>query len=127
MSFICDSINPFRSKPKPNNPQENQLINNPNNNIIPYRNNNLSQSMRVSGNNQLDQINSGNNLYNSTNNVSNSQLRRSSFDGKINENKVIPLKRNLSSSGVLKPSKRDKKYNKVLKNGKLLKNIVFTR
>lgn len=127
MSFICDSINPFRSKPKPNNPQENQLINNPNNNIIPYRNNNLSQSMRVSGNNQLDQINSGNNLYNSTNNVSNSQLRRSSFDGKINENKVIPLKRNLSSSGVLKPSKRDKKYNKVLKNGKLLKNIDVNR
>ena len=127
MSFICDSINPFRSKPKPNNPQENQLINNPNNNIIPYRNNNLSQSMRVSGNNQLDQINSGNNLYNSTNNISNSQLRRSSFDGKINENKVIPLKRNLSSSGVLKPSKRDKKYNKVLKNGKLLKNIDVNR
>ena len=62
MSFICDSINPFRSKPKPNNPQENQLNNNPNNNIIPYRNNNLSQSMRVSGNNHLDQINSGNNL-----------------------------------------------------------------
>ena len=127
MSFICDSINPFRSKPKPNNPQENQLNNNPNNNIIPYRNNNLSQSMRVSGNNQLDQINSGNNLYNSTNNISNSQVRRSSFDGKINENKVIPLKRNLSSSGVLKPSKRDKKFNKVLKNGKLLKNIDVNR
>ena len=127
MSFICDSINPFRSKPKPNNPQKNQLINNPNNNIIPYRNNNLSQSMRVSGNNHLDQINSGNNLYNSTNNISNSQVRRSSFDGKINENKVIPLKRNLSSSGVLKPSKRDKKFNKVLKNGKLLKNIDVNR
>ena len=37
------------------------------------------------------------------------------------------MKRNLSSSGVLKPSKRDKKYNKVLKNGKLLKNIDVNR
>ena len=37
------------------------------------------------------------------------------------------VKRNLSSSGVLKPSKRDKKYDKVIKNGKKIKNIDINR
>ena len=127
MSFVCDSINPFRKKSNPNTSRENQLNNNPTNNIIPYKNNKLSQSMRVRGSNQLEQLDSGNNLNNSNINNSSTQVRRSSFDVKINENKIIPLKRNLSSSGVLKPSKRDKKFNKVLKNGKVLKNIDVNR
>ena len=127
MSFVCDSINPFRKNRKSNTSKDNQLINNSTNNIIPYRNNNLSQSMRISGNNQLSQLNSINNQNYNNNNNHHSQARKSSFDGKIHENKIIPLKRNLSSSGVLKESKRDKKYNKVLKNGKILKNIDVNR
>ena len=112
--------------------QNNLLTNNPNNTINQEGNNMLYQNLLKNKNNPSVPLNSTNYINNNVNNSN----RNASFDTNINNNrncktiyvnKDSNLKRNLSSSGILKPSKRNKKFDKVLKNGKKLKNIDINR
>ena len=97
-------------------PQNNQLIYYPINYIYP---NITSQSMILNQNNPLNLLSSNNNINKSINSISASDRKNGS---NLNKSKI-----SLSSSGILKKSKRDKKYNRVLKNGKKLKNIDLNR
>ena len=97
-------------------PQNNQLIYYPINYIYP---NITSQSMILNQNNPLNLLSSNNNINKSINSISASDRKNGS---NLNKFKI-----SLSSSGILKKSKRDKKYNRVLKNGKKLKNIDLNR
>ena len=97
-------------------PQNNQLIYYPINYIYP---NITSQSMILNQNNPLNLLSSNNNINKSINSISASDRKNGS---NLNNSKI-----SLSSSGILKKSKRDKKYNRVLKNGKKLKNIDLNR
>ena len=112
--------------------QNNLLTNNPNNTINHEENNMLYKNLLKNKNNPSVPLNSTNYINNNVNNSN----RNASFDTNINNNrncktiyvnKDSNLKRNLSSSGILKPSKRNKKFDKVLKNGKKLKNIDINR
>ena len=79
-----------------------------------YQNNTLANRRS----NSLDKIkNFFSNLFKSTNNQSSIQKSNS-----INNFSTIS-KRRFESSGKLKPSSRARKFNKVIKNGKLIKNI----
>ena len=97
-------------------PKNNQLIYYPINYIYP---NITSQSMILNQNNPLNLLSSNNNINKSINSISASDRKNGS---NLNKSKI-----SLSSSGILKKSKRDKKYNRVLKNGKKLKNIDLNR
>ena len=97
-------------------PQNNQLIYYPINYIYP---NITSQSMILNQNNPLNLLSTNNNINKSINSISASDRKNGS---NLNKSKI-----SLSSSGILKKSKRDKKYNRVLKNGKKLKNIDLNR
>ena len=97
-------------------PQNNQLIYYPINYIYP---NITSQSMILNQNNPLNLLSSNNNINKSINSISASDRK--------NGSNLYKSKISLSSSGILKKSKRDKKYNRVLKNGKKLKNIDLNR
>ena len=97
-------------------PQNNQLTHHPINYIYP---NITSQSMILNQNNPLNLLSSNNNINKSINSISASDRKNGS---NLNKSKI-----SLSSSGILKKSKRDKKYNRVLKNGKKLKNIDLNR
>ena len=112
--------NPYtdRSNPKENN----LLLYNSYNNINPNKSVDFYQSMKNNQYNQIGPLNLNNNMskYSSKTAVDN---RGKTLDKKLDKNNVDMVKRNLSSSGVLKPSKRDKKYDKVIKNGKKIKNI----
>ena len=112
--------------------QNNLLTNNQNNTINHEENNMLYKNLLKNKNNPSVPLNSTNYINNNVNNSN----RNASFDTNINNNrncktiyvnKDSNLKRNLSSSGILKPSKRNKKFDKVLKNGKKLKNIDINR
>ena len=112
--------------------RNNLLTNNQNNTINHEENNMLYKNLLKNKNNPSVPLNSTNYINNNVNNSN----RNASFDTNINNNrncktiyvnKDSNLKRNLSSSGILKPSKRNKKFDKVLKNGKKLKNIDINR
>ena len=112
--------------------QNNLLTNNPNNTINHEENNMLYKNLLKNKNNPSVPLNSTTYINNNVNNSN----RNASFDTNKNNNrncktiyvnKDSNLKRNLSSSGILKPSKRNKKFDKVLKNGKKLKNIDINR
>ena len=116
------------------------LMNNSYNyNFSTINNNNLYMNRNISQNNTLNAnpIKSVNiSKYDSTtyNN------RKSSFDNKYNYNNISQNtnllrnqksfssnKRSILSSGILKPSRRNKKYDKVIKNGIKIKNIDINR
>lgn len=116
MNFLSNSARYEPYKNQLNNSQNNQLLYNSYNNIQTPTNNILNQNVMVNPNNLYNSVNitskSNNSLILSQNN--NINLQRS-------------FNRKLSSSGILKASTRNKKFDKVLKNGKKLKNIDINR
>ena len=94
-----------------------------NQNLTNY-NHNLPNSLNLTNNNSnYSSLTYVNNRTNSLN--KNNDLNKNSQP--INNGKIDREKRNLSSSGILKASRRSKKYDKVLKKGKKLKNIDVNR
>jgi serine/threonine protein phosphatase PrpC len=85
-----------------------------------------SQSVILNKSNPSNLLNSNNNNNKSFNTIS-ANDKRNLLDDKKNGSNLDKSKFNLSSSGILKISKRDKKYNRVLKNGKKLRNIDLNR
>lgn len=116
MNLLSNSARYEPYKNQLNNSQNNQLLYNSYNNIQTPTNNILNQNVMVNPNNLYNSVNitskSNNSLILSQNN--NINLQRS-------------FNRKLSSSGILKASTRNKKFDKVLKNGKKLKNIDINR
>ena len=129
--------NPARYEPninQINTPKNNQLLYNAYNNIYP-ENNNLNNNLMTNRNSLPSslKLTTNNSNFSTLSHVNN---RKNSLDEKFDSNKKNNLiyigkadkvKRNLSSSGILKASRRDKKYDKVIKKGKKLKNIDLNR
>ena len=126
MSLQGNSLNnnPYANRLNPK--ENNLLLYNSYNNINTNKSIDFYQSLKNNQYNQIGPLNLNNNMskYSSKTAVDN---RGKTLDKKLNKNNVDRVKRNLSSSGVLKPSKRDKKYDKVIKNGKKIKNIDINR
>ena len=117
-----------------NNQQNNLLLYNQNNVLNQAGNNMLYQNLLMNQNNPKVPLYLTANMNNNTN--LNMLSRNASSDSNINfnknsktidVNKELREKRHLSSSGILKPSKRNKRFDRVLKNGKKLKNIDINR
>ena len=117
-----------------NNQQNNLLLYNQNNALNQAGNNLLYQNLLMNQNNPSVPLYLTTNINNNTN--LNMLSRNASSDSNINfnknsktidVNKELREKRHLSSSGILKPSKRNKRFDRVLKNGKKLKNIDINR
>ncbi len=113
-------------------PQNNLLLYNAYNNINQGKNDTLNLNMLNSKTSSVNPIYLTTNNNNST--ITNN--RKGSLDKKfypskkyqtIDINDPSRAKRNLSSSGVLKLSRRNHRFDRVLKNGKKLKNIDINR
>ena len=114
MSYFGNTTHLFPNNSKTEIIQNNQLMNNQINYVYP---NITSQSVIMNKGNLIKEFYADNNInnFNNTNNL------RNSFNGNMNRNK------SLLSSGKLKISRRNQKYNRVIKNGKKLKNIDLNR
>ena len=123
MSYFGNSTQFFPNNNKTQIIQNKQLLNNPINYIYP---NITSQSVILNKGNLINEFNAYNNI-NKSHNTFFAHNRPSSFDANMNGSKLNLSKKNLISSGKLKISKRDKKYNRVIKNGRKLKNIDINR
>lgn len=119
MSYFGNSTNLFPNTNKTQIIPNKQLLSNPINYIDP---NITSQSMILKKGNLLNEFNANNNINKSFNTIFD-RNRKNSFDENMNKN----IKKSLLSSGKLKISRRDKKYNRVIKNGRKLKNIDLNR
>ena len=123
MSYFGNSTQFFPNYNKTQIIQNKQLLNNPINYIYP---NITSQSVILNKGNLINEFNAYNNI-NKSHNTFFAHNRPSSFDANMNGSKLNLSTKNLISSGKLKISKRDKKYNRVIKNGRKLKNIDLNR
>ena len=114
MSYFGNTTYLFPNNSKTQIIQNNQLMNNQINYVYP---NITSQSVIMNKGNLIKEFYADNNInnFNNTNNL------RNSFNGNMIRNK------SLLSSGKLKISRRNQKYNRVIKNGKKLKNIDLNR
>ena len=114
MSYFGNTTHLFPNNSKTEIIQNNQLMNNQINYVYP---NITSQSVIMNKGNLIKEFYADNNInnFNNTNNL------RNSFNGNMIRNK------SLISSGKLKISRRNQKYNRVIKNGKKLKNIDLNR
>ena len=114
MSYFGNTTYLFPNNSKTEIIQNNQLMNNQINYVYP---NITSQSVIMNKGNLIKEFYADNNInnFNNTNNL------RNSFNGNMIRNK------SLISSGKLKISRRNQKYNRVIKNGKKLKNIDLNR
>ena len=119
MSYFGNSTNLFPNTNKTAIIPNNQLLNNQINYIYP---NITSQSVIMNKGNLINEFNINNSLNKPYSTIPANNLRHS-FNGNMN----INIKKSLLSSGQLKLSRRDKKYNRVIKNGKKLKNIDLNR
>ena len=119
MSYFGNSTNIFPNTNKTAIIPNNQLLNNQINYIYP---NITSQSVIMNKGNLINEFNINNSLNKPYSTIPANNLRHS-FNGNMN----INIKKSLLSSGQLKLSRRDKKYNRVIKNGKKLKNIDLNR
>ena len=114
MSYFGNTTHLFPNNSKTEIIQNNQLMNNQINYVYP---NITSQSVIMNKGNLIKEFYADNNI----NNFYNTNNLRNSFNGNMNRNK------SLISSGKLKISRRNQKYNRVIKNGKKLKNIDLNR
>ena len=114
MSYFGNTTHLFPNNSKTEIIQNNQLMNNQINYVYP---NITSQSVIMNKGNLIKEFYADNNI----NNFYNTNNLRNSFNGNMNRNK------SLLSSGKLKISRRNQKYNRVIKNGKKLKNIDLNR
>ena len=119
MSYFGNSTYLFPNTNKTEIIQNKQLLSNQINYIYP---NITSQSVIMNKGKLINEFNINNSLNKPNNTITANNLRHS-FNGNMNLN----IKKNLLSSGKLKVSRRDKKYNRVIKNGKKLKNIDLNR
>ena len=113
-------------------PQNNLLLYNAYNNINQGKNDTLNLNMLNSKTSSVKPIYLTTNNNNSTiTNNRNCSLDKKFYPSKkyqtIDINDPSRAKRNLSSSGVLKLSRRNHRFDRVLKNGKKLKNIDINR
>ena len=134
MSLKVDSIRDEPLDNKENNAQNNLLLYNSHNNKFQGQNDKLYQSLFNDKNNSNRPIY----LINNINNYSSSTIvnnREGSLDKNFHSNKknqtmnindTLRANRNLSS-GVLKPSRRNPRFDRVLKKGKKIKNIDINR
>ena len=135
MSFHVNSVVDEPLNNQQNIPQNNLLLYNSNNYKYQGKNDMLYYNVLNNKNNSLRPIY----LINNINNYTSSTIvnnRKGSLDknfysskkGKaFNMNNSLRLNRNLSSSGILKASRRDQRFDRVLKKGKKLKNIDINR
>ena len=114
MSYFGNTTHLFPNNSKTEIIQNNQLMNNQINYVYP---NITSQSVIMNKGNLIKEFYADNNI----NNFYNNNNLRNSFNGNMIRNK------SLISSGKLKISRRNQKYNRVIKNGKKLKNIDLNR
>ena len=114
MSYFGNTTYLFPNNSKTEIIQNNQLMNNQINYVYP---NITSQSVIMNKGNLIKEFYADNNI----NNFYNTNNLRNSFNGNMIRNK------SLISSGKLKISRRNQKYNRVIKNGKKLKNIDLNR
>ena len=114
MSYFGNTTHLFPNNSKTEIIQNNQLMNNQINYVYP---NITSQSVIMNKGNLIKEFYADNNI----NNFYNTNNLRNSFNGNMIRNK------SLISSGKLKISRRNQKYNRVIKNGKKLKNIDLNR
>ena len=114
MSYFGNTTHLFPNNSKTEIIQNNQLLNNQINYVYP---NITSQSVIMNKGNLIKEFYADNNI----NNFYNTNNLRNSFNGNMIRSK------SLISSGKLKISRRNQKYNRVIKNGKKLKNIDLNR
>ena len=114
MSYFGNTTHLFPNNSKTEIIQNNQLMNNQINYVYP---NITSQSVIMNKGNLIKEFYADNNI----NNFYNTNNLRNSFNGNMIRSK------SLISSGKLKISRRNQKYNRVIKNGKKLKNIDLNR
>ena len=114
MSYFGNTTHLFPNNSKTEIIQNNQLMSNQINYVYP---NITSQSVIMNKGNLIKEFYADNNI----NNFYNTNNLRNSFNGNMIRSK------SLISSGKLKISRRNQKYNRVIKNGKKLKNIDLNR
>lgn len=129
MSTLGNSVNLTQNKFKLNPIIDKPLINNSTN---IYMEQNIKQNSTISINPSKSAVLSKDD-YNIFNNKKNSF--QAIYDNKtfiqnkmVNNNKNLSvIKTNIKSSGILKPSRRNPKHDKVIKNGAKIKNIDINR
>ena len=132
MSFLQNSIQYGPQNNQIKTQQNNLLLYNGYNNINQGKNDVLFPNMINNTGTSIKPIYLTTDYNNST--ITNN--RKGSVDKNLYTNKkyqtiaidqTLRAKRNLSSSGVLKPSRRNQRFDRVLKKGKKLKNIDINR
>ena len=132
MSFLQNSIQYGPQNNQIKTQQNNLLLYNGNNNINQGKNDVLFPNMINNTGTSIKPIYLTTDYNNST--ITNN--RKGSVDKNLYTNKkyqtiaidqTLKAKRNSSSSGVLKPSRRNQRFDRVLKKGKKLKNIDINR
>ena len=132
MSFLQNSIQYGPQNNQIKTQQNNLLLYNGYNNINQGKNDVLFPNMINNTGTSIKPIYLTTDYNNST--ITNN--RKGSVDKNLYTNKkyqtiaidqTLKAKRNLSSSGVLKPSRRNQRFDRVLKKGKKLKNIDINR